>query len=262
MRRDDPWTPRSSTRTARTSGVGRAAPHPSQRQWPRWPSITIEYRRGRGAGAAADRVGGVGEGRERDGRVVDAEREGPRAPLGQLGDRRVVGVQHRRGALAAGPRPCRPSARPASPARRTGRAGRGRGSSARSTRGRSWRATSGRAASSTSNSPAWGAGRRARASSRAVATPDSRLAPDGLAARSQPASRAHEETRRAVVVLPLVAEISVTPWGSTAPSSATRLRPQAQQDLARQARPAAAPEAPRQGPGGAGQGQRGTAVTR
>ena len=42
MRSAAPRTPRSSTRIARTSGVGRAAPQPWQRQCPRWPSVTIE----------------------------------------------------------------------------------------------------------------------------------------------------------------------------------------------------------------------------
>ena len=51
--------------------------------------------------------------------------------------------------------------------------------------------------------------------------PESRFAPEGFVTAFHPARRAHPDSSRAVVVLPLVAETSVTPRGSSAPSSAS-----------------------------------------
>src|SRR5262249_51942658 len=86
-------------------------------------------------------------------------------------------------------------------------------------RGRTSAATAGRAASSTSKTPTSPPAPSRPSSSSAVATPERRLAPLWLATTRQPAARAHPETRRAVVVLPLVAEIASAPWPRPAASS-------------------------------------------
>ncbi len=175
----------------------------------------------------------------------------PEAAGAEGGDGRVVGVQHRdrrRRQLGHHPRPER---RRGARARRSGRAGRGRGSSApapgAAAGGPPRRAPPRRPRTGRPRAP----GVRPWASRSAVATPDSRLAPEVLATRSQPASRAQEATRRAVVVLPLVAEISGHAARQRAAQLGERLGPHPQQHLARQAGAAAAPQASREPPGGA-----------
>ena len=149
--------------------------------------------------------------------VVDAEpqatRRGP--PRGR---RRA---DRRRSRRASSPPRARPrrraTARRCARARRSGRAGRGRGCPSATTRGRVRRITSGSTNSSTSSSPS--------SASRAVrsvdAIPDARLAPELF----QASRRGGERIALAiavVVVLPFVAETSATPCGSAAarPSSA------------------------------------------
>ena len=134
----------------------------------------------------------------------------------QVADLRVVGVRHDVGRRVEVARPPGASARRRAPARRSGRAGRGRGCRGRPHAGCTRRATSGSAASSTSNSPS----SASRAESRVEATPESRFAPARLWARRSRGERIAAAIA-AVVVLPFVAETSTEPSGSRAASRST-----------------------------------------
>ena len=110
---------------------------------------------GRAAVAAVLGVGRVLELGQRLRVVGHAEVHDPLALAAEVGDERVVGVQHEAGAAGMARRPAPPTRRPAAPARRSGRAGRGRGSRAGTRAGCTASATRGSHASSTSNRPSW-----------------------------------------------------------------------------------------------------------
>ena len=174
-----------------------------------------------------------------DPRVVDAEHPYARAAGPQLGDMRVVGVQdelrvgQRGGRLAPAGREPR--------ARRSGRAGRGRGSRAAGAFGWTRRATSGSAASSTSKSPARRRG--PRGGWRRRRRRGSRLRCCGPPAR---VGRRISAAIAVVVVLPLVAETRPTRAESRPARSSIRLGSSFHASLPGQGRAPAAPEQPRE----------------
>ena len=127
---------------------------------------------------------GVLERLERVGGVLHAEVDDAVAPAPEVGHQRVVGVQDERGAARRARPRARPSGRPAARARRSGRAGRGRGSRAARATGRARVATGASQASSTSKSPIWPGARPA--SSSAVATPQFMFEPARLCTTAAP----------------------------------------------------------------------------
>ncbi len=151
----------------------------------------------RAAAQAVLRVGRVLERGARVARVVDPERHATAPGRGQIADLRVVGV-HDEQRLGQLPRRPRASGRRRAPARRSGRAGRGRGCRADSAFGRRRCATSGSAASSTSNSPS----SAPRAGRRVEATPRDEVGPGAVVGESYPRPEdlgGHRRRRRLAV---------------------------------------------------------------
>ena len=145
----------SGCRAARRSWRSRSA---SGRSWPQFGQLVVaevgevDGAVGVGVAAAAAVLGvaGVLELGQREAVVVDAEVHRLRRVAAEVGDQRVVGVEHE--AVRAGGR-SRPSGRRSSPARRSGRAGRGTGCRAASRAAATCSATWPSQNSSTSNSP-------------------------------------------------------------------------------------------------------------
>ena len=158
---------------------------------------------------------------QRLGVVLDAEVDTPCAVAAEVGHQRVVGVQHEASAGRRARPPARPSGRPAARARRSGRAGRGRG----------WRAAEARLerrappAAARPRRPRRGrAGRGSRpASSSAVATPHAMFEPARLCTTAVPARSSAAAIIAAVVVLPFVAETSTAPSRARADMRAERV---------------------------------------
>ena len=190
---------------------------------------------------------------QRDAVVLHAEVRHAGAVAPEVGDERVVGVEDER-ACPAPPRRPPPSGRRSSRARRSGRAGRGRGWRAAARAGAA-RARPGRARTRRPRR----APRRRRsttpraAPSSAVVTPPAMFAPARLWTSRAPSPSRIAATIAAVVVLPLVAEITALPSRRRAGQPRHRLRLEAHEQLAGQARPAA-PAAARQRPRGARDG--------
>ena len=153
------------------------------------------------AAAAVLGVRGVLELGQRERVVLDAEvRAAPRVAAAEVGDQRVVGVEHERRCARRGARRARPSGRRSCRARRSGRAGRGTGWRAASRAARAPRRPAPSQNSSTSNSPRSPSSsrppRRAAAAS-ALATPPAMFAPARLWTSRVPVrSRTVDDHRR------------------------------------------------------------------
>ena len=133
-----------------------------------------------------------------DPEVGDARAATEVAVAPEVGDQRVVGVEGELAARRPASRPAPPTRRRGARARRSGRAGRGRGCRARAGGGGAAAATRGSQASSSSNRPS-----SPRCSSSAVATPQCMFEPARLWTGSRPAAaedrRDHPRRRRLAV---------------------------------------------------------------
>ena len=171
--------------------------------------------------AAVLRVGGVLEGGEGLGIVVEAEVDDAVAAAAEVGDQRVVGVQDEPG-VAGGPprRRGRPSRRRGARARRSGRAGRGRGSRA----DRSPAAAPPRLAAARPRRPRRGPAGPVRGRRRAAPwqLPSPCSSPPGCARWASPARSRTAAAMAADVVLPFVADTTAAPSSSRAPSARAR----------------------------------------
>ena len=210
--------PRSVTRSAATVGRGPLAAAVRAAVAAHVGQVDRVVLVGVAAVAAVLGVGGVLELGQRERVVLDAEvgdvaaRSRPRSATSGSSAFRTNADS----AVAARRRP-RPSGRRSARARRSGRAGRGTGWPSRNARGSSSSATRGSHASSTSNSPSspgWRARRRAARWPR----PSACSSPARLRTTGRPACSRMPASSDAVVVLPLVAEISTAPPSSRLPS--------------------------------------------